>query len=1132
MFQKPSQKASLKELRGIIFFMDGLRIETFGGVQLKLGGETVKLSRRKSIALLVYLAVTGERHSREALAAMFWPENTAKRAYANLRQVIWEIRSSLGENSLDVTRDSIQLGVSDDLWVDVVKFNNLLAKSKTHLHPGKMLCEKCLTWYRQASKLYKGDFLAGFNLHDSPAFDDWCFFQADELQRDMVGVCRQMVDWLQETQAFEPAIGYAHRWLQFDKLNEDAHRTLMQLFTANGQRNAAIRQYQTCVETLKHELSITPEAATTDLFKKIKSGELEISQPEPEEIPPLGDSKLPIQLTPFVGRLIEIPQLSNLLKDPDIRLLTILAPGGMGKSRLAIEIARKLETHFDDGIFFVPLAPLESSEMFLNYFADVIGCILFEGKPIDQQITDFFREKSTLLLLDNFEHLIDKASWIRDLLASSPNLKVLVTSRMPLNIEAETRFHLSGLAFPGGELQTDLNSYSAVKLFLQSARRASPLFKPEKDDWKTIGEICRLVGGMPLGIEMAAAWLEMLSLPEIVEEIRRGLGIFESTRSDIPENQHNLYSVFEYSWKTLTDQERDLFPQLSIFRGGFTRSAAEAIVGISLRQLVGLVNRSLLIRRPDDRFEIHELLRQYGLEKLQSDPGKYRHVKTCYAEFFCRKLDSWHEDLKTGRQHHAMLEIGADFENIRHSWEIAVRLERFDLVASAFAGLILYLIQRVRYDEAVSLFEYADQNLPDETRKGARLLSWLTGHLVLLNATLGKLDQVEQLFQKHLSTVDQLGPIQTGEDKFAQAFHLYVKAIYLENRGDHFHLFKSLCLQSINLFQEVKEDWWCQVIYRDIGSTAWLIEMDLENADKYFHEALQIARKLNDHYGVAVTLEQLGWMTAYNKGDLEQAEGYLLESSRIFHELDYTSSYIHHLTCLEQIANIKGHFREVLKLRQKHLDFLGKLGDPSGIAEMNMLLGETYHHVGDYDSAYKIGRKGFDYLSERGSRFYQAWCRWFLGLTTIAQEDYQQAYFLISQAVEINREIGNEAYLIGNLAALVRVALAKDDYQAAKSLLGEGLKKAIVTGESFMMLYILASAALYLAQCGKADKALEIYSSVHSWAFTANSQWFADVYMEPLMALTGEEKLPKAERQPKEVLWQMAESLLEELEQA
>ena len=1110
--------------------MDGLRIITLGGVKVELGGEMVEFSRYKSLALLVFLAVTNERSSRESLAAMFWPENTQGRALANLRQAIWVIRSSLGENWLEASRESLQLVNEQNIWVDTTEFHDLLIMVKQHSHPNGMVCEQCLEQLKQAALIFNGDFLSGFSLRDSPEFDNWQYFQKEELNREIGSVYNQLVDWCAEQQEFDQAIYYARHWLLLDELNENAHRALMRLYYAKGERNAAIQQYYSCATLLEEQLNITPEAITIELHAMIRSGALD-QITEPEETQPIPGPKLPTPVTPFVGRKEEVSKLLQVILNSDTRLLTIVAPGGMGKSRLAIEIARKLMPHFEDGVLFVPLAPLENPEMFISYFANAINYIRIEGQPLDKQLSDYFREKSMVLILDNLEHLLEKSGWIRDLLANSPRLKILATSRIPLNITAESRFHLGGLNFPEEDSKKDLNSFEAVKLFLRCVHRAKPLFKPTEDDWQNIGEICRLVGGMPLGIEMAASWLEMLSMPEIVKEIQRSLSFFETDIRDVPRRQQSLYKVFDYSWKMLDKKERDLFSQLSIFRGGFTRDAAERVIGTTLRQLVGFANRSLLNRTPSDRFEIHELLRQYGFEKLQGNLVSYQQLLTRYAKYYCNKLGVWRNELKTGRQRQAMEKISADFENIVHAWETAVFFEHPDLIDTSFEGLILYLIQRVRYDDGIALFELAAENISDKTRQGIRIISWLTGHLVLLHLTQGNLDQLENYFQKNLDLIRRIEPIQTREEKYAQAFHYYIKGIYAEHHGD-IRQSTNLLHKSINLFEELDDAWWCAVIYQDIGTASWLTQWDLIKNHNYLQKALKIAQDLNNNYLMAVTLERLGVFSAYSKGDLNKAKSYLQESSRIFLELNDANSYIRHYNCLEQIANFDGRFEAVVELRQKHLHLLEKLGNPYGISELYMLLGEAYHHIGDYDTAEIKGRKGFEYLSKRGSKFFQGWSCWFLSLTLISKKDYQQAFNLLNQAVEISQEITNKPNLVGNLAALIRVEIAKVNLESAERLLYQGLQEAIIAGEPFMMLYILASAALLLAVRGYIEKALEVYSLVHSWAFVSNSVWFSDVYKKPLLSLSGTEDIIVKERQTKDTLWQMAESLLADLKQA
>jgi DNA-binding SARP family transcriptional activator len=1106
--------------------MARLSVRLLGALQVTLDGTPLTgFESDKERVLLAYLVEESQLpHRREKLAGLLWPERPESAARSNLRRVLSNLRRLLGDRNplgppfLLVTEHTVRLNPACDVWVDSLSFAGLLRQLRQQ--PGTQL--------EDPIHLYQGDFLEGLSVFDSPACEEWILLCRERYQRLMMEALHRLVEAYEQQGSYARALELACRQLELEPWWEEAHQQLIRLLALSGHRRDALAQYEKCRRVLAEELNAEPSLETTGLYEQIRDQRLAAPLPSSQRWP--GPThNLPLPLGPFVGRIDEIDELSRLLLDPGLRLLTILAPGGMGKSRLAIEIAQKSMPQFEDGVLFVPLAPLESSEMFLSYFANAIGYIRAEGQPLNQQLTDYFRGKSMLLVLDNLEHLIDKSLWIKDLLAHSPNVKIFATSRIPLNIKAETRFHLRGLNFPQEGTTQDLISYSAVKLFLQSTHRVAPLFTPATDDWQCIGEICRLVGGMPLAIEMAASWLETLSLPEIVEEMRSGLAFFETEIRDIPERQHSLYTVFDYSWKMLKKIEGELFCQLSIFRGGFTREAAEKVVGISLRQLVGFVNRSFVNRIPEDRFEIHELLRQFGFEKLQSNPVNIHIVKTRFADYYCNKMGGWHEDLKTGKQRQAMAAINVDFENIRQAWEIAIKINRLDLIETSFLGLIWYLRQSVRYEEGIVLFEMAAENISDETRQGVRILSWLTGYLMMLNFTQGKVDQVEQRFQESLYLMRRLEPIQTREEKYAQAFHFYIKGLYNQFQGDRSE-FDKLCQQSIHLFRELGEDWWCEIIYRrdgsSIDSTSWNTEYE------QLQEALKIAQKTSNPIGMAETLLMLGSLCAYSKGDLHEAEFYWQESSQIFLTLDDANSYNRHYICLEQIANIHGRFYEVLELRQKRLHILEKSGDPYSISELYMLLGETYHHMGDYATAEMIGWKGFDYLSQKGSKYFQVWSRWFLSLTLIAKNDDQQAGFLLKQAVEIAREIINQPQLVANLAALVRVEIANGNYQMAEILLFEGLKEALLTSTPFMMLYLLASAALYLAVRGDTQKALEVYAYVHSWQFVSNSQWFSDVYLKPLLSLTGTEEIITKERQGKDALWQMAGSLLSGIKHA
>jgi non-specific serine/threonine protein kinase len=342
---------------------------------------------------------------------------------------------------------------------------------------------------------------------------------------------------------------------------------------------------------------------------------------------------LPIQTTQFVGREAELLELSRLLSDPSVRLLSIVGVGGMGKTRLALEAGAAQLNNFKHGVYFASLAPLESINPIVLTIAQAIGFSLYEGGEPRQQLLDHLREKHLLLIMDNFEHLLEGTAIVVDILHTAPQVRILCTSRVRLDLQGEHLFHLEGMDFSDWETPADAMGYSAVKLFLQSARRIKPDFELVADNLKYVARICSLVGGMPLGILLAAAWIEMLTPQEIAEEMQRNLDFLATEQKNIPERQRNMQAVFDYSWNLLTERERDVFRGLSVFRGGFTREAAQQVTGASLRDLMGLMDKSLLQRAPSGRYNLHELARQYGERKLL-EAGNENAIHERHLEYY------------------------------------------------------------------------------------------------------------------------------------------------------------------------------------------------------------------------------------------------------------------------------------------------------------------------------------------------------------------------------------------------------------------------------------------------------------------------------------------------------------------
>ena len=328
---------------------------------------------------------------------------------------------------------------------------------------------------------------------------------------------------------------------------------------------------------------------------------------------------LPSQTTPFVGREAELEELAQILTLPEVRLVTVLAPGGMGKTRLALEAAEQQLYAFPNGVYFVPLQPLTEIEQIVPAIAQQIDFqFVADERSPKQQVLDYLRGKKLLLVIDNWEHLLDGAPLISEILQAAPQVKVLATSREKLNLSGETVYALRGMQFPTWETPEDALRYDAVKLLVQAAKRVRPDFAVTPENLDYVARVCRLTEGMPLGILLATGWLDVLSLERIAEEIQKNVDFLETELRDVPERQRSIRAIFEAAWDRLAPAEQQVFMKLTVFRGGCTPEAAEAVTGASLRTLQTLVNKALVMRTKAGRYDIHELLRQYGYERLEA----------------------------------------------------------------------------------------------------------------------------------------------------------------------------------------------------------------------------------------------------------------------------------------------------------------------------------------------------------------------------------------------------------------------------------------------------------------------------------------------------------------------------------
>ncbi|MEZ4708149.1 MAG: BTAD domain-containing putative transcriptional regulator [Caldilineaceae bacterium] len=704
----------------------------FGTPRLERDGAVVKLPQRKALALLAYLAATGKMHARDTLATLFWPDHAQSEARLALSRRLSELNQRLPAGTLLLEAETVAL--AGDLWVDVAEFEATLAAHPT-------VTADNLPVLQAAVELYTADFLAGFTLPDSPDFDDWQAFHSESL-RQSLRTALEKIAWAQAaTDDAEQAIAAARRWLALDPLDENAQRALIQLYAQSGQQAAALRQYEQCRHLLQEELGVPPAAETTALVEGIRRGEvrqagkvtggqgdnLNLPTAELATVPadPLVNRKskivnhnLPTQTTPFIGRERELTELTARLTDPATRLVTIIGPGGMGKTRLAQQVGQRLldqvADHFPDGVWFLSLAAVDAGSFgpalnpLVNGLAGLFGLRLHGGISPQEQLAAYLQGRRLLFILDNLEHLIDESEVISQLLAGAPGISVLVTSRERLNLQEEWLFPLEGLALPQdpiaqgtGAGESGAETTEAVQFFQQSAARLQPAFDLPPN-LHAVTQICHLVEGLPLGIELAASWIRYMAPVEIVQEIEKDIDFLATSVRNLPARHRSLRSVFDHSWRLLSPQEQAVLPQLAIFRGGFRPAEAQTVTGASRLLLTGLVDKSLVSVSIDGRYDLHERLRQYLLEKLREELAVYQAANDRHSQVYLALLQL--ERTEFNRQS-TLQRLTADFDNIRAAWHWALDHNNWSVIRQSRRGLHFFCLHKGWYLEENEFYE-------------------------------------------------------------------------------------------------------------------------------------------------------------------------------------------------------------------------------------------------------------------------------------------------------------------------------------------------------------------------------------------------------------------------------------------
>lgn len=643
-----------------------LRLECLGGMQITRDGAPLTgFVSVKAPALLCYLAITGRPQFRLVLAGLLWGDLPEEDAGANLRKALSNLRDLAGDH-LIITPHMVTFDRTSAYWLDVEAFLSLSTRSLPTDLPD----------LHAAAELYRGDFLDGFYVRHAPMFEEWVLGQREGLRGLAGHVLKRLAGYYAGTGELDLAIDYTARLLTLDPWQEEAHRQMMALLARRGARSAALAQYETCRRLLKEELGVEPMAETTALYRRIRA----IGAPRPHN--------LTASVTSFVGREPELALIAARLADPNCRLLTLLGPGGVGKTRLALEAAwaarGQINDAFLDGVYFVSLLTVHSASALAAAVAAAIGLSLPLGAEPQAELLRHLRAREALLALDGFEHLVGETGFLTAILQHAPQVKLLVTSRQRLNLAGEWPLELGGLSYAPLGTTVGVETYSATQLFLQRAQQACPALEPSALDYQAINFICELVEGLPLAIELAAAWAKAMRCLDIAQTVESGLDVFTAFQSDLPARHRSIRAAFERSWRLLSVVECQAFCRLAVFRGGFTRESAEAVAGADLPILTALADKSLLRRGQSGRYEMHELLRQFAAERLAETPAEADEVRARHARHYLGEfLAHGERGVPGGERSAEVVGLREESGNVQAAWAWATEHGLADEVGRA-----------------------------------------------------------------------------------------------------------------------------------------------------------------------------------------------------------------------------------------------------------------------------------------------------------------------------------------------------------------------------------------------------------------------------------------------------------------